>query len=218
MKYYVNDYYFSCIDSEEKAYFIGLLMSDGAILKGSHTSEYIRVSLHLSQTDIDILTKFRDCVESNHTIFIGKKFNDCALRFVSKPMVSDLAKYGIVPLKTGREKLILDEIPVELHRHVFRGLIDGDGWISKGYSNATLHDIQSVGICGSQEICQQFTLAMHQALHVGLLTPSKVKNKDCYKLQYSSYADVCEVVHYLYSNSSIYMDRKYARAAEICAL
>lgn len=218
MKCKVNDYYFSNIDSEDKAYFLGLLMSDGAILKGSHTSEYIRVSLHISQDDIDILVKFKECIGSSHTIFVGERFNDCALRFVSRQMVSDLFKYGITPLKTGSEKIIFDNIPVDLHRHVFRGLIDGDGWISLGFSNATSRSIQSVGLCGSQEICKQFTVAMHQALNVGVLNPSKVKDKNCYKLQYSSYPDVCSIVYYLYSNSTIYLQRKYNKAAEICAL
>ena len=42
-------------------------------------------------------------------------------------MATDLAKYGIIPRKTGHEFLPIDEIPDNLIRHFIRGFFDGDG-------------------------------------------------------------------------------------------
>lgn len=207
MKCKVDDNYFQAIDSEEKAYFLGFIMADGGLLKGSHTSEYIRVGIHLNVGDIDILEKFKEAIKSNHTIFIGNKYNDCALRFVSRQMVSDLMSYGVTPKKTGREKLITTYIPDHLYRHLIRGLIDGDGWISSGEYNGRV--ISSIGLCGSYDICNFVQSELHKAIGVGPLKVSKVKDKNCYKIGYSSFYDQKRIARYLYSGSTVYLNRKY---------
>lgn len=212
MKNYVNDDYFETIQSEDRAYFLGFFVADGSLAKGQHTEEYIRVSLHLQIDDIEILEKFKYYIESDHKIFVGHKFNDCALRFVSRKMVHDIMKYGITPRKTGNENVNLSLIPLNLQRHFFRGLVDGDGWITNSISPTTGRPITSIGICGSQYVCRLFTEYIHNALGYNILNPSKVKDKNCYKLQYSSYTEVAMIANLLYQNSSIYLTRKRDRA------
>ena len=210
MKYSVDDSYFSVIDTEDKAYFLGFIMADGSLLKGSHTSEYVRVGIHVNQRDIDILQKFKFFTKSEHTIFIGNKFNDCALRFVSKQMVEELISYGIVPKKTGKEKLDLQRVPAKLYRHVVRGLIDGDGWISFG--NYLGRDISSIGLCGSYDICNFVQEYFTMVIGTGTLKVSKVKDKDCYKISYTSLADQRKIVNHLYGNATVYLNRKFELA------
>lgn len=212
MQAYVNDYYFNVIDTEAKAYFVGFLMADGGLVKGSHTSEYIRVSLHVSQEDLEIVKKFKAEIESEHTIFIGKKFNDCALRFVSRQMVYDLMEFGIVPKKTGGETLNIENIPSSLLRHTIRGLIDGDGWVSVGSSET------NIGICGSYNICNFVQSYFSATVGTSPLKVSKVKDKDCYKIGYSSIVDQYKIIHHLYKDSTIYLSRKARKANEILKL
>lgn len=207
---HVNDNYFHIINSEDKAYFLGFMMADGCILKGSHTSDYIRVGIHLNIKDIDIIEKFKYYTGSDHKIFIGDKFNDCALRFVSRKMIEDLTKLGVTPKKTGAEKLNLSGIELNMHRHIIRGLIDGDGWISFGNYNG--RDISSIGLCGSYYICDFVQSHFHEALGTGNLKVSKVKDKDCYKIGYSSLSDQKIIANYLYSNANVYLNRKYELA------
>lgn len=206
MKYSVNDSYFENIDSEDKAYFLGFIMADGNLAKGQHTEEYIRVSLHLQVSDIEILEKFKYYVEQNHKIFIGSHFNDCALRFVQRKMVNDLRKYGITERKTGSEHINLEMIPHEMHRHFFRGLIDGDGWICIGDAS------QSLGLCGSYEMCKSFVEYLNRELQTTLLKVSKVKDKNCYKVSYSSIYDMQNIQKLLYQNATVYLSRKKAIA------
>ena len=212
-KGYVDDNYFGVINTEDKAYFIGFIMADGCILKGSHTQEYVRIGLHVNIKDIDIVEKFKYFTKSTNKIFIGDRFNDCALRFVSKQMVKDLGKYGIVPLKTGNETLITENIPYNLLRHTVRGLIDGDGWISFG--NYQGREISSIGLCGSYNICNFVQSYLFSELGVGPLKVSKVKDKNCYKISYSSVNDQRKIAYFLYNNSNIYLDRKYELAENI---
>ena len=59
---------FSSIDNEYKAHFSGFLMAYGVVPRGSYTQEYIRVGIHVSQKDIDIVLKFKDCIKSTYKI------------------------------------------------------------------------------------------------------------------------------------------------------
>ena len=49
--------YFSSIDSPEKAYWLGLLFTDGSVDHYGHTG---RIRLQLQEQDIDILEKFKE--------------------------------------------------------------------------------------------------------------------------------------------------------------
>ena len=49
--------YFSSIDSPEKAYWLGLLFTDGSVDHYGHTG---RIRLQLQEQDIDILKKFKE--------------------------------------------------------------------------------------------------------------------------------------------------------------
>ena len=90
-----------------------------------------------------------------------------------------------MPKKTGCEKPDFSTIPTGLLRHTIRGMIDGDGWIS--ISNTSTGRVAvSIGICGSYDMCETFTRYFNQALGLGLLTPSKVKDKKQNKLNFVS--------------------------------
>ena len=210
----LNHNYFSNIDTEDKAYFIGLLLADGSINK--RRGEYTIVSLHLAIQDLDIVEKFKYCTESENTIYIGNK--SCAIRLTSRQMVKDLANYGIVPVKTGTETPKFGSIPDKLLRHTIRGLIDGDGWYSISNSNTKI--VTSVGICGSYNVCDYVQNYFSKVLGTGHLKVSKVKDKNCYKIGYSSLntAIAIAIVNHLYKDSVIFIDRKKDNANNILSL
>lgn len=57
-KYYKNDLYFSNIDSEDKAYFLGWIASDGHVRRK-------RFTIKILEKDSSILEHFSKCIESN---------------------------------------------------------------------------------------------------------------------------------------------------------
>lgn len=207
----VNDNYFRDIDDEAKAYYVGYLLADGSITKGSHSDEYNVVQLHLAFKDYGIIELLQQLTGNTRKIYVDAKQTRCMYRASSLTMVNDLARFGIVPKKTGCEKPDFSTIPTDLLRHTIRGMIDGDGWIS--ISNTSTGRVAvSIGICGSYDMCETFTRYFNQALGLGLLTPSKVKDKNNYKLGYSSIADCKRIIEHLYSNSIVYLRRKAEKA------
>ncbi len=123
----MNHDYFNTIDTEAKAYWLGLLFADGYNYEARD-----RVVLTLAQTDIEILERFaRDIGYVNQIYTVIPKLPNCQpLRTVtinSRTMSEALARLGCVQ----RKSLILEipSIPDDLMRHFMRGYFDGDGCI-----------------------------------------------------------------------------------------
>ena len=126
-KYSINKEYFKNIDSSNKAYFLGLLMADGCI------KDYRSVHIALHKQDEHILESFKKELEYNTPLKIkscnypngDRNYNMLNLEINSKDIVSDLAKYNIVPRKTYKKDL---EIPnISYIGSFIRGFFDGDG-------------------------------------------------------------------------------------------
>lgn len=212
----LHEDYFSVIDTEAKAYLIGFLLADGCITRAS-TGEYKQVQLHISTVDYDIVNTLQRETGNTAKVYVSPENTRCMFRASSIKMTKDLAKFGIVPRKTGEETPNFSSIPTQLLRHTMRGLVDGDGWISIGESS-TGKLTTSVGVCGSYMECLEFTEYVHNSLGLNLLHPSKVKGKNCFKLGYSSLRDGKIIVNNLYSDCRVVLKRKLAKAQELMRL
>lgn len=126
--------YFESIDLPEKAYWIGMLATDGCV------SENSRIHLALKADDRLTVECFARAVGASqfvsektvkHQSFLGQdKTNHCtSVRFTSKQMASDLAKQGIVPRKT--KSLELSPCAFDFPQAYLRGYLDGDGSVGK---------------------------------------------------------------------------------------
>lgn len=195
--------YFNNINTEEKAYFLGLLMADGCVLD-SNKGKVINLGLKLS--DKYLIDKFAKAIGFNGKLYIEDKnkkssrstFNSSdgfvSIRFVSKAMFNDLSKYGIIPRKTGKE-YISSNIPKEFISHFIRGCFDGDGsaFISSGYFRIAYY--------GSHKICQNILDIMG--------FKSKVYDKETvsfFSIQKKEYVE--KFYNYIYKDATIYMHRK----------
>lgn len=145
-----NEDYFEIIDSPTKAYFLGLMFTDGNV---SYDTEGIRapfIRIGLAEYDSDILIKFKKELRIQTDFCISdrpnKKTPICNLGIRNKKMANDLSKYGIVSNKTEfTSSLPLNDIPSQYHTDFFRGIIDGDGSIYK--SGGGWH----LNVCGHKE-------------------------------------------------------------------
>lgn len=209
----LNGAYFKHIDTEAKAYLVGLLLADGCITK--HHGIYRQIQLHISSNDIYLAELLKEETESNRKIYISPNGERCMFRDSSDEMVRDLSRFGIVPNKTGNEQPNFNDIPDNLLHHTIRGLIDGDGWLSIS-NTSTGRVVTNVGLCGSYDTCFYVSQLLFNKLGVGPLSPSKVKDKDCYKIGYSSLSDNKKIIKYIYSNASVGLKRKYEKALDIC--
>lgn len=134
--YNVDDSYFSIIDSSEKAYWLGILFSDGHNDVGSNT-----VKLNLKIEDLKTVENFKRCVnsESSIKIYPYSDYPDllyCSLAFNSPMMCLDLLNLGMTSNKS--HKLEFPNIKEEYYAPFIRGYFDGDGCVWEGKRKRTL--------------------------------------------------------------------------------
>lgn len=125
--YTVNSTFFDGeISTENQAYLLGLLYSDGWVStckKGSYL-------VGISSIDIELINYVKEILQSNHPIYLNKKYSEnhsqgYTLAIYNKQLVLDIKEKGCIENKS----LILTfpEIRENLKRHFIRGLWDGDG-------------------------------------------------------------------------------------------
>lgn len=209
-KYHVNDKFFNVIDSEEKAYILGFICADGHV---DHNS----IRFEIASKDIDILYKIRKALNSNHPIKEIIKENPYTksdrkeLRLMKLGINGVYLTKPLLDMGLGGNKTytlnssIIKHIPKYLIRDFLRGYFDGDGnvFFGKKYSSGVKHNIN---ICGNAD----FLLGTFQKYFP---SPNKLYkdlySKQCYVWKLSSKENVFNFLHYLYQNSSIFLNRKY---------
>lgn len=208
--YKVNENFFKCINTEEKAYILGFICADGHI-------ERDRLNITVSIKDKDILEKIRCALHSNHPIKEVQRTNPynktkrktlilAELMIGSIKLVKPLFNMGLTTNKTYTlDGSILKYIPKYLMRDFLRGYFDGDGNVlfGKRYNSGYKYNIN---ICGNED----FLLKSFQTYF-----PSNNKlykdlySKQCYIWKLSQRDKVKDFMYYLYYNSSIFLNRKY---------
>lgn len=158
--YTFNESYFNTVDTEEKAYFLGLLASDG------YVSDKGTIAIGLSgERDRVILERFKMAtgfegpITSKQPNYPGSQ-RHYTVSLNSKQMAADLARHGVVP----RKSLVYEfdnQLPTHLIRHYVRGVFDGDG--SASYrKNGTF----MLGLMGSKRFIVK--LHAHMGVEIGL--------------------------------------------------
>lgn len=208
----VKQDFFKIIDTEEKAYFLGLMASDGSVSSSG------RISLSLSEKDSYLIEIFKKIINSDHKLCTNKKKID-NFGYSSKPMVSfafssqemsaDLALHGVIPNKT-YTGLSLPNIQKDLILHFFRGYFDGDGSISISegvrkdgfkYKNSNFSITSK-----TRSILDDFSKILFENCINNKI--SKYKNKECFSLIVSGFRNCEKLKHILYENSTIFLKRK----------
>lgn len=145
--YNFNHDYFEKIDRPDKAYFLGLIASDGCVYRrnnGSKSQAMIKITLQ--ERDREILQVFKRCVGSEKPLYINDGKPSVTIELISDKMANDLAKYNIVENKT----LSYEMVPLnpELMNHFLRGYFDGDGGLTVKNKQYQLPYAYVASICG----------------------------------------------------------------------
>lgn len=204
-RYEYRDDYFSIIDTEDKAYWLGFLYADGYVSEKNGT-----VEITLQEGDVEHLNKLKNQLCPLNPITLrqvklkDKLFNSYRLTICNKQITNDLVSQGCVQKKS----LVLQfpKLPIELERHFIRGYFDGDGSVGK-YSNKLY-----LSLCSGSE---SFLAHIHSIFNrdIPKYTITAVKKdirSNVYNIQKGGNPSVFAILDYLYSNSSIYLIRKYA--------
>ena len=198
---------FDSIDTEEKAYWLGFIYADGYISfqQGKYTLE-----ISLKGEDVGHLYKFNsfmkykgDNVKLGNSSCNGKHFTRCRWAITNKHLWNTLNNYGCVPkksliLKFPEEEIFKDK---SLIRHFLRGYFDGDGCLS-----INKKDQISCSVLGTKEFLEKYLNYCPDTEEIQI---RKSKSK-VYIFAYSTKRAV-DFAEFLYSDSNVYLDRKYNR-------
>ena len=210
---YDSSDYFKTVDSEEKAYWLGFLAADGCIRSrvrdsdGKTIGDYI--NLKLSLLDEKHMEKFRDSISPKSKIYyhtgktICKKGNvcishSCVLGIYGNELVQDVMKLGLHPKKTHTiDKPNIDE---KYYRHFIRGFFDGDGCIHTSYSGG--YPSTSYRIACASELLKDWMLGEFEKCKINF------RKLDKLSIGISTVNGCNDFYHYLYDDSTIYLQRK----------
>lgn len=192
--------YFKCIDTEYKAYIIGLLISDGYILKADKKNPVWGISLKLE--DEYILQEILNQIGLTKKL-INDRDNCKMLLVTSTDMVNDLQQYGIVQRKSFKVRLPKN-IPYKLIRHLIRGIFDGDGTV---FINSK--DRLYFGFYGNHFILTEIKELLIKEINI---SDNKITDKDTLsQMAFSKKEDILNFYNYLYNESNVYLIRKKDR-------
>ena len=192
--------FFKEIDSVEKAYFLGWMISDGSIVQQRGGREDV-ISLEIHRDDMYILELFADSIECAHgSIGTFEKRNHSHLRFASREMSEDLSKYGVVPRKT--RITYLPRVSDDLMPHLIRGIFDGDGTIT-----IDKYGVAHIAFYGSERLCNDISSYLHDTIGVNM---NKVSKSTCYHVWWGGKTPVKAIGNYLYKDcGKYYLPRKF---------
>lgn len=211
--YHCNDDYFSSIDSEDGAYFLGLLYADGCV----HDSQP-RFLISLQEEDKYILELFKEKI--NYTGYLYLKpyeiyKNQYSLEITSKKIKEDLINLGCIPKKS----LILQfpnemQVNKEFLHHFIRGYFDGDG--SVGITDRLIkgkkYKEQFIQFIGSNNFIDGLCEQLNFLNTFNIISTNNGNNK---QISIKSKLDFIKFYEFLYKDATIYLERKHNKFKEI---
>jgi len=200
----IESTYFKDIDCATKAYFLGLIASDGSLHAGA--DKYL--SIELKDPDCCVLEKLASELQSNSklVIYTRRDKNNTRygrLRVYNRTLVSHLKLLGITSNTTKNQAFW--SLPESLRLHYLRGLMDGDGCIKT--ETKTLY----FGSC-SRSLIAVWDKWVSERLKVSCsITQKTLKSgKTFYTITFGGKPK--EVLTWLYENNSVSIPRKRQEA------
>lgn len=200
--------------TETALYWIGYMIADGNI---SYKKGIPIVALHVKSEDLLHLLKFREFIGSSHKVgtYVNKTWGNTShsLSFSSEKMANTLEKYGIVPNKCF---IAVIKGGVEYNRHLWRGVMDGDGTLGvyvRKNLNGTVRRVPYIALTGTKNVCLQFKSFLEHELGEAM-PPNVISYKKSYLYMIEGHRAI-KAINLLYSDCRVALERKLIKASEI---
>ncbi len=193
--------YFECINTSDKAYWLGFIAADGYLYKDKKQA-FLRIAL--SSIDSDHLLKLSNIFGKNVNFIshvdkrTGKKYNQCRLTVFGNELYKDLMYHSESFID------VLFYINPSLHSHFIRGYFDGDGTVGIDSNNLIKFGFCSPDLdflkCIMDIVCFNTDLKPIKIL--------KIRDKNCYEFRWHGKNISISFYNWLYSCSDTYLKRK----------
>lgn len=198
----VDSTYFSAIDTDEKAYWLGFICADGHVGDDG-------ITVTLKDVDAAHLTKLAAALGSSAKPKIGQ--GRATLSVWSIELVAQLRSLGL-----NRQKSSTLEMPVVAethHRHFVRGVFDGDGSIKittrlkSRYTSPTTE--YTVMLCGTASFTESLRDIVASATCAS--RPQLQNRGGLTVVEWSGRRQALSILDWMYGESTVALDRKLAR-------
>lgn len=207
--YEYNDNIFAQ-DNEIAFYAAGFIAADGCIKKDKNN---YCVALNLASADKEHLEKIRSILETTAPIhdYANGKFYCSKLNIYSDQIVEDLKRFNIGPRKSKTYTFPQWLIHHTLVNHFMRGYNDGDGsfYIQHQFNKKICFSLigTPIFLCDYRAILEDKCNFKHRTAPIPLYS-----NCDMGRLNYGGNDNIIKILEFLYQDSTIQLDRKYAIA------
>ena len=208
MGHTINENAFLDVNEKECAYFYGWLLTDGCLTKTKYSHN---VSIEIGLKDRVILDSLQSYIANGNTVRVRHRFDKrtdktysmCSYAFQYEPITSRLMSLGLSERKSMKEWC--PEVFL-FNRDFWRGVLEGDGYLSK------LGSCTKMQICGSEEICNQWFDYCKSVVPEMHMTISQDSRKNGLYHTYSGRFDECKAVLdslYIDVPEHLRLERKY---------
>lgn len=198
------DNYFETIDTEKKAYFLGLIISDGCIHSTKGKSPML--CLTLKDEDKYIIEELKKELKSNKTVTSDGK--GCSnIQFLSTKMITDVKKYGLSTNKSTHE-VFPKNIQPDLMKHLIRGLFDGNGNYNFTSRKGRKIHHKAIRLCGGKQLLLDLVEYLYDNLNIDRVSISKDDGENLYSISYHKNNSLIKLIDYMFSDATIYLKRK----------
>lgn len=200
----LDETFFEKIDTEEKAWCLGLWMSDGNLYE--HT-------LNICMTDLDVIQKIKKAMNYSGEIYTIEPKNPkhktkYRINIISKKLAKDIIKYGITPKKSLTLKFpSLELIPNNLINNLIRGIHDGDGCLAK-YKTRNNWGIIFTGTLEVLQGIEKYSNIKGYYEYIG------EDETNTWHWRIRKQSDIIKMLEWMYDGAAVYMDRKKLKADE----
>ncbi|MBS1960726.1 MAG: hypothetical protein JST04_00815 [Bdellovibrionales bacterium] len=198
---------FKIIDTEDKAYFLGLLFADGSISK----ENTVRISLVDKQLidDLELRFPFFNRGEFDYSKYGENHKIQYSLAKSNKVLYQDLFNLGLRERKSteNKELITIPELDNNLMNHFIRGYFDGNGSISIPSLRPNLRRVE---ICSASEyLINKFKqILLSNCIDCPYYRVKENPTYNLYVLEWIASENILNLKDYLYKNCTISLKRK----------
>lgn len=206
-RYNVDHTYFDVINTQEKAYFLGLLYADGC-----NDDKKSRIIITLVESDKEILEKLKLELQAENLLYFHKTKNykhqnTYRLEISNIYICKQLTKLGCYPRKSLTLKFPTEkQVPSHLIRHFVRGYFDGDGSIIYPQDYKI-----TVSIVSSKYFTKQFIKVVSKILNISIREYRIKENEITKTIKIRGRLQVSKFLDWIYKDADVYIQRKYLK-------
>lgn len=221
-KYTLNRNYFDVIDTQNKAYILGLLYADGNVGKDNYV-----IQICLQEEDKHILEQIKNELNSNRPLYFKETNNKnnswkntYSLILNDEHMHQSLINKGVVPQKTFKIKFpeFLDE---KFIKHFIRGYFDGDGCFcfSKRKDRRNCYS-SNFTLTGTSDLCQRIKEIINEKfnIHCSICYCHQKYDSPIRCLSIGGRKNCMKILDWIYDDAEMYLIRKKNKYLEFCNL